>query len=167
MWLGGIEGIFMTDKMKMQYPHIQRLGQIFADFQNGMCRGEWKQRLPVTAGEMRGALLEIASMLRSPADIEQRQPMTGAAKREAVTLELETQEVEAVLLDGYDEAILGLTSQSPTAGEDYHVVYSAATIVAVMQQRDGMTAEEAREMYLTNIRDAYYGPGSPILVDDI
>lgn len=164
MWLGGTAGTRLSIEEMEKLPGITKLGQIFEQFQNGPYRGEWSQKLPVTAGEMRTALIEIAGLLRK-SDDDEGQLMTGDQRRELVTRALELQDATAVLLDGLDDAILGLTALPERADASAQVVYSADKIITILQQRDNMTADEAQEFYYTNIRDAYCGPGSPIFVD--
>ena len=69
-----------------------------------------------------------------------------------------------IILEGYDDAILG---PAYIQGEEDIVqvlVYDAEKIRKILMQRDSMTAEEAREFIEFNIEGAYFGDDSPILV---
>lgn len=85
-------------------------------------------------------------------------------KREQILEEIETQELEeVVLLDDLDEAILGLVQlqvNGPTV-----VAYSTQKILELLVQR-GMERDEAIEYFDFNIKCLYAGPGSPVLVQD-
>lgn len=85
-------------------------------------------------------------------------------KREQILEEIETQELdEVVLLDDLDEAILGLVQlqvNGPTV-----VAYSTQKILELLVQR-GMEWDEAIEYFDFNIKCLYVGPGSPVLVQD-
>lgn len=55
---------------------------------------------------------------------------------------------EAVIADGLDSCIIGITDN---AGMAVRAVYSAQKVVELLMQRDGMTEEEAQEFYSFNI----------------
>ena len=57
----------------------------------------------------------------------------------------------AVILDGLDEAIVGIV-------EDFHgrrILYSKDKILQILQERDSMTEQEAEEFYDFNIIGLY------------
>ena len=62
---------------------------------------------------------------------------------------------EAMFADGYDNAIMGYSS-------DLRVIYSADQIVETLVERDGMTPDEAIEFFNFNIECAYVGEYTPI-----
>ena len=62
---------------------------------------------------------------------------------------------EAMFADGYDNAIMGYSS-------DMRVIYSADQIVETLVERDGMTPDEAVEFFNFNIECAYVGEYTPI-----
>ena len=62
---------------------------------------------------------------------------------------------EAMFADGYDNAIMGYSS-------DMRVIYSADQIVETLVERDGMTPDEAIEFFNFNIECAYVGEYTPI-----
>lgn len=62
---------------------------------------------------------------------------------------------EAMFADGYDNAIMGYSS-------DLRVIYSADQIVKTLVERDGMTPDEAIEFFNFNIECAYVGEYTPI-----
>ncbi len=68
---------------------------------------------------------------------------------------------DSMLIDGYDDAIIGVTM-------DGAVVYDYYLMVAIMVERDGITSDEAAEYIDYNVIRAcpYYDP-SPIVIFDI
>ena len=66
MWLGGVNGHFMTVEEQEQMPAIAKLGQDFKDFQNGQYRGEFNQKWSLTFGEIRDLLLEVSRLIKKP-----------------------------------------------------------------------------------------------------
>jgi hypothetical protein len=68
---------------------------------------------------------------------------------------IEEHNPEALFADGYDNAIMGYSS-------DLRVVYSADEIVRTLVERDGMTPDEAIEFFNFNIECAYVGEYTPI-----
>ena len=66
----------------------------------------------------------------------------------------------AVVLTGLDEAAIGQT----TRDEGEVLVYSADKIIDILMKRDGMTSDEALEVYGYNIECLYAGPRTPVLM---
>lgn len=67
-------------------------------------------------------------------------------------------------LDGYDQAIIG-PCFTWNGNERIHVlIYNADAIRYILQKRDGMSVEEAREFIEHNIESAYMGSDTPLLV---
>lgn len=66
---------------------------------------------------------------------------------------------EALLLDGYDEAIIGIAMR---CGQEAVVAYDEDKIVEILM-RD-MDYDEAYEFYSFNIAGAYVGPNTPMLI---
>lgn len=60
--------------------------------------------------------------------------------------------------DGLDGAVLGVDVNS------MRLVYSEERIIEILQERDGMTQEEALEFYEFNIKTAYVGELTPIYI---
>jgi hypothetical protein len=69
-----------------------------------------------------------------------------------------------IVLDGYDDAILGPAYIWCNSEQIEVLVYDAEKIRKILMDRDGMTAEEAREFIEFNIECAYVGDDTPILV---
>jgi hypothetical protein len=68
-------------------------------------------------------------------------------------------------IDGHDDAIIGPAMVWTEDGNLRDVlVYDAEKIRDKLMQRDGMTAEEAREYIEFNIEGAYMGPHTAIVV---
>lgn len=68
---------------------------------------------------------------------------------------------EALLCDGFDEAIIGIAERinlNPV------VAYSVDLIIQIMVYRDGMTYEEAFEYYEYNILSSWMGDNTPIFI---
>ncbi len=64
--------------------------------------------------------------------------------------------------DGLDEAIIGTAS---AFGHRSVVAYDVEKIMEILQKRDKMTYDEAREYYNFNIIGAYVGEATPIFVE--
>ena len=71
---------------------------------------------------------------------------------------------EAVLLDGFDEAIVGV---SHSFGKDSVVAYSIAEIIKIMIERDGMTYEDAMEFFEFNILGAHFSDHNPVFIESL
>lgn len=69
-----------------------------------------------------------------------------------------------IVLDGYDDAILGPAYIWCNSEQIEVLVYDAEKIRKILMDRDGMTAEEVREFIEFNIECAYVGDDTPILV---
>jgi len=85
-------------------------------------------------------------------------------KRAAIQEEIENIGIDSiVLLDGFDDAILGMinpTSDNPA------VAYSVRLIVEELIEQ-GMDHEEAYEYFDFNISSAHMGPNTPVYVNDV
>ena len=68
---------------------------------------------------------------------------------------------EALLCDGFDDAIIGL-AERPNLGPV--VAYSVSKMLEVMVTRDGMTYEEAMEYLDFNVLCAWHGEYTPIYI---
>ena len=64
-------------------------------------------------------------------------------------------------MDGFDEAIIGLTDGASNGGL---LVYDQEKIIKILMERDGMTEDDAYEYYDFNIAGAWHGSGTPIIV---
>ena len=71
--------------------------------------------------------------------------------------------------DGFDEAIIGPASIWRSNSMVSVLVYDAELMRKILMNRDGMSAEDAREFIEFNIEGAYIGEDTPVLVwpDDI
>ena len=67
------------------------------------------------------------------------------------------QDLELLVADGWDEAILGVASRAGTM----FVVYDTELILKTLVERDGMTRDEAVEYFQFTIALAYVGPSTP------
>lgn len=68
---------------------------------------------------------------------------------------------EALLLDGFDEAIIGMAERINLGPV---VAYDVEKILEIMIERDGMTYEEAMEFFDFNIQGAWMGDFTPIYI---
>lgn len=68
---------------------------------------------------------------------------------------------EALLCDGFDEAIIGLATR---IGMELVVAYDIEKIIGVLMRRDGMSYEEALEFYEFNIVGAWMGDFTPVFI---
>ncbi len=65
---------------------------------------------------------------------------------------------EALLADGFDEALIGVAQQFKNSV----ALYDTNKCIAILVDRDGMTEEEAIEYIDYNILGAYMGENAPI-----
>ena len=77
-----------------------------------------------------------------------------------VTDLLSAMDADAIVLEGYDAAIIGLAEYG---SEPPRIAYSYEKIIEILMQRDGMDHAGAVEFFYYNI-DARYGPGVPVFV---
>lgn len=68
---------------------------------------------------------------------------------------------EALLCDGFDEAIIGMAERINLGPV---VAYDVQKIIEIMVERDGMTYEEAYEFYDYNIVGSWMGDFTPIFI---
>lgn len=84
--------------------------------------------------------------------------MTTALIREEC-VELSGDE-ELLFFDGFDDAIIGLGQRF----NDSFVVYDQDKILSILQERDGLSSDEAIEFFDYNIIGAWLGPKTPCCV---
>ena len=72
-------------------------------------------------------------------------------------LQTRLEEEEALVADGLDEALIGITDRGIA-------VYSVHEVLRVLQEREGMGIEDAQEFFDYNIAGAYEGEKTPIWV---
>jgi hypothetical protein len=68
---------------------------------------------------------------------------------------------EALICDGFDEAIIGVAERinlGPVAA------YSVEKVLEILVERDGMTYEEALEYFQYNIIGAWMGEYTPVFI---
>lgn len=84
--------------------------------------------------------------------------MTNCTLRNVIEEIALEREIELTLLDGFDEAIIGI--------EGTQVVYSMSKMISTLQQM-GMELDEAREYFFYNVtRSIEYVDNPPIIVED-
>ena len=67
----------------------------------------------------------------------------------------------AIILDGLDEAIVGITEEF---GTGRRILYSKDKILGILMKRDLMTNSEAEEFYDYNILGLYAGEQNPVFL---
>lgn len=75
--------------------------------------------------------------------------------------EIEEINPEALLCDGFDEAIIGLAERINLGPV---VAYDVDKMLKIMVERDGMTYEEAMEYFGYNILGAWMGENTPVYI---
>ena len=73
----------------------------------------------------------------------------------------ETADVELMLVDGFEAAIVGIAEG---CGRSPVVVYDREKCVAILMERDGMDRGEAEEFFDFNVSGVYVGPGTPVFL---
>ena len=86
---------------------------------------------------------------------------TESELRNNINQALEQMGENALLMDGFDEAIIGFSQR---INEPVLAVYSFEKMMAVCMKRDGMTDEEAEEYISYNCIGAWVGEKTPIIV---
>lgn len=69
-----------------------------------------------------------------------------------------------MLIDGHENAFMGLVNNSKNG---YVAVYSSAIIIDNLMTQDMMDFETAEEFFDYNIKGAYVGAKTPLLIDVI
>lgn len=75
--------------------------------------------------------------------------------------EIEEINPEALLCDGFDEAIIGMAERINLGPV---VAYDVDKMIDIMVERDGMTYEEAIEYFDFNIVGAWMGENTPVFI---
>tara|TARA_R100001443_G_scaffold44637_1_gene57641 strand:- start:900 stop:1160 length:261 start_codon:yes stop_codon:yes gene_type:complete len=69
---------------------------------------------------------------------------------------------DVLIADGFDDAIIGIAERY---GMNPVVLYDKHKCIKIMQDRDGMTEEEAIEFFYYNIVGAYMGEHTPCFAE--
>jgi hypothetical protein len=70
---------------------------------------------------------------------------------------------DALLADGFDDALLGIGRQFTLQ----IAVYDYEKCVAILMERDGMSDEDAREFMEFNVVGAFVGQQAPIFLEQV
>lgn len=89
--------------------------------------------------------------------------MRADQKREAVFNTLESRGLKAVLLCGYDDAIIGLRDTDVGGAS---ICYDTAKILKALV-KTGMNYDEAVEFFEFNIEGAKFSEGNPTFIDTL
>ena len=76
--------------------------------------------------------------------------------------DLDTMAEGAVILDGFDDAIVGIAEEF---GNGKRILYSKYKIFEILVKRDNMTYPEAEEFYDYNILGMHVSPQNPVFLD--
>ena len=76
-------------------------------------------------------------------------------------IDLDTHAEGAILLDGLNDAIIGIIEEF---GNGPRVLYSKNKIIEILMNRDGMDMEESIEFYDYNILGLYAGEQNPLFL---
>ena len=80
-----------------------------------------------------------------------------------MTVDIDEYAEGAVLLDGLEDAIIGIVEDFGSPGRK--MLYSKQGILNILQERDLMTMGEAEEFYDYNILGLHAGEQNPIFLD--
>lgn len=69
----------------------------------------------------------------------------------------EETDIEVLLADGFDDAILGVVQRF----NDYFVLYDRERCLEILQRRDGMEPLDAEEYFDFNVTGAWVGDATP------
>jgi len=78
-------------------------------------------------------------------------------KREQVDAFADTTGIQLQVMDGFDDAILGVVERF----NDHFVLYDQAKVLEILMKRDGMEELEAQEFHEYNQLGAWVGDGTP------
>ena len=68
---------------------------------------------------------------------------------------------EAILFDGYEDALIGYVERFSSEGHLLVALYDRAACIRLLVDRDGMSWEEAEEYFSFNTEGCYAGPHTP------
>lgn len=85
--------------------------------------------------------------------------------RKALNAVLEMGEESALMADGFEDAIVGLSCSQP--GRPTLVVYDYQKCVDVLMKRDKMSYEEAQEFLDFNTVGAWMGESTPVFINTL
>jgi len=85
-------------------------------------------------------------------------------KRKQLVEQLEEMGADAIFFDGFEDAIIGLCNQQYKGP---FVAYDRAKCIDILMKRDGMTHEEAEEMFGYNTEGCWAGEKTPFVFVDI
>lgn len=77
--------------------------------------------------------------------------------------EIKEQAEGAIILDGLDDAIIGMAEEF---GNGPRIVYSKSKIFEILRERDGMDEIESVEFYEFNILGLFASPQNAIFLED-
>ena len=75
--------------------------------------------------------------------------------------ELLGEDSEALLCDGFDDAVIGVAQR---INLEPVVAYDVDGIIKILMERDEMTHEDALEYFYYNVQGAWMGEGTPVFI---
>jgi len=85
------------------------------------------------------------------------------SKKDAINRLLEDEGKSALFVDGFDEALIGVSMPNPKENEA-RLVYSYQTCLEIVMRESEMSLEEADEWMTVNFVGAYVGEQTPIFM---
>ena len=82
--------------------------------------------------------------------------------RQEVSEYCDENEIEILLADGYDDALIGITEYGP--GREQLAVYDRDKCIEILMTRDGMSDEEAVEFFEFNTIGSWVGDKTPLFI---
>jgi len=80
--------------------------------------------------------------------------------REQVEETLKEENPDALFLDGFDEAIIGIARRANLAV----VAYNESACIDILMKDQGMTEDDAWEYFGFNVQGAWMGEHTPVLI---
>lgn len=74
---------------------------------------------------------------------------------------------DIVLMDGFDDCVVGLGSRFGSNGHEYFAVYDRSKIIEKMMKDNDWTFEEAQEYHEYNQQCLYAGPTTWAFIDTV
>ena len=81
------------------------------------------------------------------------------SKRKAIERLLEDSGAQSMILEGFDDCIIGINN------ETYSVCYDASKIIESLVNNQGVTYSEAEEFFSFNIEGSKVSDGNPTYID--
>lgn len=84
--------------------------------------------------------------------------------KEEINKFCEEKEIELLLADGFEEALIGYSVERWQTKVVELAIYDRAKCIDILVKRDHMTEEEAEEYFQFNVEGAFVGEQTPIFI---